>query len=391
MFEFIHILDTLLFILIGGSIGYLLVFSFAGMFKRSFTYPPAKKKYRFAILFPAYKEDLIIEESVRSFLQIDYPKEQYDVIVIADQLKKVTLENLQSLPIKVLNVNFENSSKAKALNFAIDELSESYDLVVILDADNTVQNSFLNKLSDAYEYGPLAIQAHRIAKNRNTDTAILDAISEEINNSIFRKGHVKLGLSSALIGSGMAFDYNWFKENIKQVSSAGEDKELELLLLKQGLYIEYLEDVYVYDEKTAKEKNFSNQRRRWLAAQYSSLFEALPSIPKAILSGNFNYCDKLLQWMMLPRILLVGLTGLLTIIFTFIDWELSLKWWIILFFLILALAMAIPDYLVDSRMKKAFQKAPLLAFFMLLNLFKLRGVNKKFIHTEHGENNIKVD
>jgi len=34
--------------------------------------------------------------------------------------------------------------------------------------------------------------------------ALLDGISEEINNNIFRKGHQTLGLSSALIGSGMA-------------------------------------------------------------------------------------------------------------------------------------------------------------------------------------------
>lgn len=386
MIEFIDILDTILFILIGLSVGYLFVFSFAGMFKRSFTYPPAKKTYRFAVLFPAYKEDQIIESSIHSFLKQDYPKGQYEIIVIADQLKQQTILNLQLLPITLLNVKFENSSKAKALNFAINQLSDKYDLVVILDADNTVKSNFLKKISDAYEYGPSAIQAHRIAKNRNTDTAILDAVSEEINNTIFRKGHVKLGLSSALIGSGMAFDYKWFKENIKQVSSAGEDKELELLLLKQRIYIEYLDDVYVYDEKTTKEQNFSNQRRRWLAAQFSSLFEAIPSMPQAIFSGNVNYCDKLFQWMMLPRILLVGITGLLSATITYINWELSFKWWFLLFILLLALSMAIPDYLIDKKLRKALRKAPFLAILMLLNLFKLKGVNKKFIHTEHGEN-----
>jgi hypothetical protein len=50
-----------------------------------------------------------------------------------------------------------------------------------------------------------AVQGHRTAKNTNNSWAILDAISEEINNNIFRKGHRVLGLSSAIIGSGMAF------------------------------------------------------------------------------------------------------------------------------------------------------------------------------------------
>lgn len=55
-----------------------------------------------------------------------------------------------------------------------------------------------------------AVQTHRIAKNMNNDMALLDAVSEEINNTIFRLGHAKLGLSAALIGSGMAFRYDLF-------------------------------------------------------------------------------------------------------------------------------------------------------------------------------------
>ena len=48
--------------------------------------------------------------------------------------------------------------------------------------------------------------------------------------------------------------------------------------------------------------------------------------------------------------------------------------------------MAIPDYLVNRQLKKAILKTPLLAIMMFFNLFRMKGVNKKFIHTEHGEN-----
>lgn len=104
-------------------------------------------------------------------------------------------------------------------------------------------------MNDALDSGIQAVQAHRTAKNRDTDTAVLDAASEEVNNSIFRRGHVALGFSSALIGSGMAFDYKWFRENIACCTTSGEDKELEALLLRQGIYIDYLDDVRVLDER----------------------------------------------------------------------------------------------------------------------------------------------
>ena len=76
--------------------------------------------------------------------------------------------------------------------------------------------------------------------------ALLDAISEEINNHIFRKGHRSLCLSSAIIGSGMAFDYQLFKEYMTTLQAVGGfDKELELKLLHNGYKIDYLPDAMV--------------------------------------------------------------------------------------------------------------------------------------------------
>ena len=63
------------------------------------------------------------------------------------------------------------------------------------------------------------MQGHRVAKNHNTNLATLDAVSEEINNNIFRSGHRAIGLSSALIGSGMAFDYELIKSEMAKIDA----------------------------------------------------------------------------------------------------------------------------------------------------------------------------
>ncbi|MPN43071.1 hypothetical protein SDC9_190630 [bioreactor metagenome] len=183
----------------------------------------------------------------------------------------------------------------------------------------------------------------------------------------------------------MAFDFSWFKGHIPEVSSAGEDKELEVLLLKEGVYIEYLEDVVVYDEKIVDPESFSRQRRRWLAAQYGTLKQAIKELPGAIITRNWDYCNKLFQWMMLPRVLLLGTISFLAFVFTLFRWQWSLKWWGLLFCLVVAFSMALPDELFDKRLKKALRKIPLLFFLMFVNLFRLKGVNRKFIHTRHGD------
>ena len=122
------------------------------------------------------------------------------------------------------------------------------------------------------------MQAHRTGKNLNTDIALLDGVSEEINNGFFRSGHNALGLSAGLAGSGMAFDYFWYYDAVQSLETAGEDKELELTLLECGMHTVYLEHLPVYDEKTQKKENIKNQRRRWMAAQFGILCEGLSFI-----------------------------------------------------------------------------------------------------------------
>lgn len=386
MDKIVSIIDFIFFLLILPSVLYLLFFAISKQKKQDTFYRPARKKHRILVLFPAYKEDRVIIDSVRSFLKQDYPTELFSVVVISDGMSKETDEQLRQLSAVVLNAHYVNSTKAAALNLAIEHYgNSSFDIVAIMDADNITQEDFLTKINDAYDSGMYAVQAHRTAKGGDAEVAILDSVSEEINNAIFREGHVRAGLSSALIGSGMAFDYKWFARSISKVSTAGEDKELELLLLKDEIFIDYLSDLYVYDQKTSTASGYYRQRRRWIAAQFDLLRKGLPYLPKALSSGNLDYCDKIFQWLIPPRILLVGLPILFGIMMLFINWRYSIKWWMLLFLLMAALSMAMPDELYTASFKKALRKLPLLFLLTVINLFRLRGVNKKFIHKQQEE------
>lgn len=363
---------------------YLFVFAAFSMQRRREPYPPARKQRRFVTLIPAYKADAVIVRTAQAALAQAYPEGLHRVAVIADRLQPETLAELRKLPLTVIEVAFENSSKAKALTAAIEELGpDAADAVAILDADNLVGGEFIARLNEVFDAGVEAVQAHRTAKNRDTDTAVLDAAGEEINNSIFRRGHVALGFSSALIGSGMAFRYDWFGANIRQCVTAGEDKELEALLLRQRIYIDYLDDVEVLDEKVQGEEAYYNQRRRWIAAQFYALGAAVKNLPGALFSGNFDYCDKLLQWCLPPRMLLVGLVPLWAVVMTFFDPWSSVKWWIALVLMLFALAMALPDAQTDAKLGRALRRVPVLVLLTAANLFRLGGTKDKFIHTQH--------
>lgn len=380
----LSIIDWMLFIVLALPVLYLFVFAYGAMRRIPEPYPAARKQRRFVTLIPAYKSDAVILRTAEAALAQEYPQELHQVVVIADRLQAETLVNLRKLPICVIEVNFENSSKAKALTHAVEQLgADAAQVVTILDADNLVGPEYIARLNEVFDSGVVAVQAHRTAKNRDTNTAVLDAASEEINNSIFRRGHVGLGFSSALIGSGMAFGYDWFRTNICKCCTSGEDKELEAMLLEQGIYIDYLDDLLVLDEKVQGEGAYYNQRRRWIAAQFYALASAVKRLPGAIAARNFDYCDKLIQWCLPPRMLLLGLLPLWCVAITALDPWASVKWWVALLMLAFALAMALPDEQTDEKLGRALKRIPILVLLTFANLFRLRGTKDQFIHTEH--------
>jgi cellulose synthase/poly-beta-1,6-N-acetylglucosamine synthase-like glycosyltransferase len=329
-------------------------------------------------------------------------------------MQEETNRLLASMPITLLQPQFEKSSKAKAMQYAINYIEErreergtpllspegeekpplgevwrgargerGYDNVVILDADNVVRPEFLSQLNvlcSVYE----AIQCHRCAKNANNDVAVLDGASEEINNTIFRKAHNRLGLSSALIGSGMCFSYELFKKNVFALTTAGEDREMEALLLRQRVFIKYAPDIHVFDEKVSNQDNFQRQRMRWMTAQVQSLLSQLPRIPEAIIHGKIDFIDKTIQQALIPRSILIVLISLIAVLMTILVPTWCGKWWLLLAALAVALFIAIPRQIRLRSFAKIFA-IPGLVLRMLKNILHMDHKNTDFIHTTHEE------
>jgi len=393
--EFLSVLNVfqiLLLVLLGLATLYIFIFSFFGLFYKQKKRKQATKFHKMAVLIPGYKEDTIIEDVAHEALKQNYPEVSFDIVVIADSFQPETLQRLRKLPIRVIEVSFETSTKSKALNKAMEQLSDDYDGAVVLDADNVMETDFLKKINEAFHENFIAIQGHRTAKNTNTSLAILDAVSEEINNHIFRKGHRVIGLSSAIIGSGMAFRYSFFKTMMKSIKAIGGfDKEIELSMLHDGYKIEYLHDAIVYDEKVQKAEVFSNQRRRWLSAQLHYFRQDIFKATKAlILKGNIDYFDKAVQFIQPPRILLLGAVLIFGITFLAINIltqnnpVYSISWAIVISSCVLAFLFSIPRAFYNSETLRAMAAVPKGMVLMMSSLLKIKGANKKFIHTQHG-------
>jgi cellulose synthase/poly-beta-1,6-N-acetylglucosamine synthase-like glycosyltransferase len=388
---YLDILFGLIYFYIAVSIAYLAVFSLASQCKRKEEYLPASPRFRFLILFPAYKEDTVICESVKTALRQDYPSQLFKVSVLADHMQEETLDKLLQSGADVINIQCENSSKAKALSIAMQHYDshstgdERYDYVVVLDADNEIFPNYLQQINDYLsETHERVVQTHRKAKNLNTPTAILDAVIEEMNNSIFRAGHVRLGISSALIGSGMVLDYEWFSRHIGKACTAGEDKELEEMLLREQIHIGYAAHIEVLDEKVQQKDVLRQQRRRWVATQIHSAQVLWRRSGEALVKGNIDYLLKAIEAIIPPRSLLLAVLFTLCIVRSLTNPLHAIAWWTMWLILIFSLYFAIPKGLRAKSHGILLRQVPSFIGIMLGNLFHLKGASRKFIHTRHG-------
>ena len=368
----------------------LLVWSIAGWFGGSDDVPiqePAQPSRRILVLIPAYKEDDVIIDSVKANLKQNYPSDLYDLAVIADSFQPSTISQLRQLPIQVIEVSFAVSTVSKALNAALSQFADgAYDVALIADADNHMAPDFLMRINAAFDAGWRAVQGHRVAKNVNTSVAVLDAISEEFNNHIFRKGHRALGFSATLIGSGMAFEFDLLKKHLGPIKAiGGYDKELEMKLLLDGIRIGYLEEAYIFDEKVQTSRMFEHQRTRWVEAQIQQAHLHLRQSVSQLINRNFDYVEKVFQTLALPRILLLGaiIIGLTVSLLLDKIWLAEFMGCQLLVFLI-TLAIALPGYLRRLIGVNELLMVPVLFLRFSRSVINFRRARGQFLHTPHG-------
>jgi cellulose synthase/poly-beta-1,6-N-acetylglucosamine synthase-like glycosyltransferase len=385
----VHIILWLLFIYLAAGTIYLFVIAIAGRFGSLPVFTTATKKNKIAVIIPSYKEDAIIVDTATKARMHGYEQHNFEVLVAADKLQPATVAALRAIPVQVLELDV--NMKSRSVNAALQYLDgKGFDIAVILDADNIMGEGCLEKINDAYNKGYKALQCHRTAKNQQTPVALLDGMSEEININLFRRGPAVMNISAAPIGSGMAFEFGLLKEIFSTqhiLNNPGEDREIDLHLMKKGIAMQFIDGAYVYDEKVASADVFEKQRVRWLEAQVNHVRrffdDDLKDTPKTAV-----YYNKFYQNLLLPRLLYImvfGIFGVLAIASLIWGWAFmqpaAIIWLIVIGIYILTLIISIPSKFYQLATLKAIAQVPALMISMLKALLRIKKGRKEFLHT----------
>ena len=149
------------------------------------------------------------------------------------------------------------------------------------------------------------------------------------------------------------------------------DKELEAVLTRQHIYIDYFDNIFVYGEKSREADDFNRQHRNWIWAQFKTFIRNVHYLPTALMNRHYYLLDKLIQWMLIPRMIMMLIIMAMCVIVPFIYMTSALKWWILFGIVVLIFALATPNYLVDDKWDRTFFMVPIVLLSSILNKFSL--------------------
>ncbi|MBP2031576.1 cellulose synthase/poly-beta-1,6-N-acetylglucosamine synthase-like glycosyltransferase [Clostridium algifaecis] len=255
------------------------------------------EKRSFALIVAAHNEEIVIGDIVESLKSIEYPKELYDIFVVADNCNDKTAEMAKDKGAIVYErFNKDKRGKGYALEWMFSKLfkmNKKYSAVAIFDADNLVHKDFLKEMNKKLCEGYKVVQGYLDSKNPE-DTWITGSYSIGFwtNNRMFQLGKSNIGLSTQLGGTGFCIETNILKKLGWGATCLTEDLEFTCKLILNGYKIGWAHDAIVYDEKPLTLSQSWRQRKRWMqgfADVYSRYF--LKLIKKAVTSFSFIPLD----------------------------------------------------------------------------------------------------
>ena len=141
--------------------------------------------------------------------------------------------------------------------------------------------------------------------------------------------------------------------------------------MRHHIYVDYFDNIMVYGEKARQAEEFNRQHRNWILTQWRSILRNLRYLPQAIIQKHYDLIDKLLQWMILPRMVMMVIILFMCVITPFIYFTMAIKWWALFAIVLFVFAMATPNYLVDEKWDSTFFKIPVVFLSSVLHKFKL--------------------
>ena len=226
------------------------------------------KQHRFMTIIPAHNEEKVVVNLIESLKKLDYPKDLYDIYVIADNCTDKTAEVAKKAG-SIVYERFDEAHKTKghALQWFLAQKIEEdapYDAFCIFDADNIVDENFLKVMNKKLCQGEEVVQGYKDIKNPSDSWVSAGyAIFYWTMHRFYHLARYNIGLSPLMNGTGFMVKFDVIKPQGWNTKTLTEDIEFSLKRIIEGKKLGWARDAIVYDEQPVGFKQSWSQRSRW--------------------------------------------------------------------------------------------------------------------------------
>jgi len=293
---------------------YLLATTVAALFARRRQASTGAPR-RIAIIIPAHDESLLIADTVGNALGQDYPRQQFTVLVIADNCTDDTALLARQAGARVLERQ-GNPGKGQGLQDALALLmQEDWAAFLIMDADSHLHPGALAALDAALAEGSGAIQMrYGVLNPKDSVRTRAMELTTASFNALRPLGKKVLGLSAGINGNGFCLSRATVEKVPYLAHSIVEDIEYHMLLLKAGICVDFLDQVWVKAQMPIGGRGAEVQRVRWERGRIITIRNYAPALFRAWRQGEARAIDGLIDVLMPPvsLVLLALLPALLS-------------------------------------------------------------------------------
>jgi cellulose synthase/poly-beta-1,6-N-acetylglucosamine synthase-like glycosyltransferase len=249
------------------------------------------KQHRFMTIIPAHNEEKVVVNLIESLKKLDYPKDLYDIYVIADNCTDKTAEVAKKAG-AIVYERFDEAHKTKghALQWFLAQKIEEdapYDAFCIFDADNIVDENFLKVMNKKLCQGEEVVQGYKDIKNPSDSWVSAGyAIFYWTMHRFYHLARYNIGLSPLMNGTGFMVKFDVIKPQGWNTKTLTEDIEFSLKRIIEGKKLGWARDAIVYDEQPVGFKQSWTQRSRWTVGHMQCLKEYTKPLAEAVVKNK---------------------------------------------------------------------------------------------------------
>lgn len=290
MTSIIEIIQYILFLSVGFLIAYQMLWSVLALKGKKIENFKTAKNRKFAVVLLANNGQHIVSKSLYSLSGLVYPKNLYDLIVLAENSTDDfanTARNLGAVVIEVKGNKMQNAQNP--LDLIFDKLlsfDKSYEALIIFDANSFVSGNYLEVMNYYLENGNDIIQSSSLVlpnpEKKGNKAACVDFV---LNNYVKPLGKKTMGISFVTRNNGICFAFDVFQRRSINAELSYNDVLPDLMWQLKNLQIAFAPEARVFIETPLN--NYQELESKNIREHLSKLWKGFYKNPSVRLIDNF--------------------------------------------------------------------------------------------------------